>query len=296
MISPMETEQKRSLFSGESNFIVDSKRVIYTPGFFARSALLHLQEIGRLQAMQPHTCTRSNLSSYLFFFVISGSGIIKYEENEYPLEPGDCVFIDCHKRYSHSTDVRLWNLKWIHFYGPSLSNIYNKYLERGGQCCFKPRDIAHFSSLWETLFDLSSSSDHLRDMKINEHLASLLTLIMSESWHPGIRNKTSKRRNLFQIQEYLDRHFHEKITLDFLAQKFFINKFYLTRIFRDQFGMTLNNYILQKRITQAKQLLRFSDLTLDQICVQCGMEDPGYFSRIFKKVEGISPSVYRKNW
>ena len=62
------------LFDGE---LVHSNRIIYTPSPFARSSLLHLQEVGTLQARQPHTSDRKNLASYLFFLVERGSGILE---------------------------------------------------------------------------------------------------------------------------------------------------------------------------------------------------------------------------
>lgn len=84
--------------------------------------------------------------------------------------------------------------------------------------------------------------------------------------------------------------------LDELAEKFFINKFYLSKIFKETYGTTVNNYLISKRITRAKQLLRFTDMTVDEIGAAVGMEDANYFSRMFRKVEGISPREYRKQW
>ena len=52
-------------------------------------------------------------------------------------------------------------------------------------------------------------------------------------------------------------------TLDDLAERFFINKFYLSKIFKETYGTTVNNYLISKRITRAKQLLRFTDMTVD---------------------------------
>lgn len=89
---------------------------------------------------------------------------------------------------------------------------------------------------------------------------------------------------------------HRKIVLDDLSERFFINKFYLTKIFKETYGTTINSYLISKRITGAKQLLRFTDKTVDEIGNAVGMEDANYFSRMFRKVEGISPSEYRKQW
>ena len=105
-----------------------------------------------------------------------------------------------------------------------------------------------------------------------------------------------KKQNLVPIRDYLDAHYTEKISLDALAEQFFISKFYLTRVFKEQFGVSINTYILNLRITKAKQLLRFTDRKLENIGYQCGLGAPHYFSRIFKQVEGITPSEFREKW
>lgn len=70
----------------------------------------------------------------------------------------------------------------------------------------------------------------------------------------------------------------------------------MLRLFNESYGTTINNYVNVLRITKAKQMLRFSDKRIDEIGQAVGMDDSNYFSRAFKKVEGISPSEYRKMW
>lgn len=82
---------------------VQSSRILYTPSPFARSSLLHLQEVGSLTAIKPHTSKREKLQSYLCFMVEDGEGELVYEGKKYELKAGDVVFIDCRKAYSHST-------------------------------------------------------------------------------------------------------------------------------------------------------------------------------------------------
>lgn len=277
--------------------LVTSSRILSTPSAFAKSSLIHMQEIGILQATTPHTSKRENLLSYLFFIVHSGSGILEYGGTSTVLHAGDCVFIDCKKPYSHTTTDDLWNLQWVHFYGPSTSNIYEKYTERGGLPVFHCQDTEPFSSLLNALYAICASEDYVKDMLINEKLASLLTLIMKESWHPETTRRNSpKKQNIQAVKDYLDANYKQKVTLDELATTFFINKFYLTRIFKLQFGMSITDYLLQIRITHAKQMLRFTDETLAMVSTECGMGDDAYFSRVFKQVEGISPGAFRKSW
>ena len=94
----------------------------------------------------------------------------------------------------------------------------------------------------------------------------------------------------------LDDNYLNNITLNELSNVFHINKYYLTRLFKSTYGITINNYIANKKITKAKELLRYSDLSIENIAKECGINDSNYFSRLFKQVEGISPKEFRKSW
>ncbi len=290
---------EQNLFTCNETAVVASDRVLYTASPFARSSLLHLQEIGNLEAKRAHTSERSGLQSYLFFVVLSGSGALVYEGRKYDLKQNECVFINCRRSYAHMTDSDdLWKLSWCHFYGPSLPSVYDKYCERGGRPVFAP-DEGSFEDIKSVLAELMSiarSSDYMRDMRINEILSRLLTLIMSESWHPESRVSAPKRAGITNVKEYIDQHYVEKITLDDLSKRFFIDKFYLAKTFRNRFGIPISAYIQSVRITKAKQLLRFSSKTIEEIGCEVGVDNPAYFSRMFKNVEGVSPKMYRDQW
>lgn len=283
-----------SFFSGS---LVKSNRIIYTPSSFAKNNLMYLQEIGESQAKQPHNSTRKNLVSYLFFIVTKGSGTLKYQNSYYNVSQGDCVFIDCQKPYAHQSSENLWELKWIHFLGPNMNNIYEKYTELGGTPSFKSHNVEIYIELWEQLFRYASSNDYMNDMAIYNTLTTLLTTLLSESKSSCINSYSfHNKQNLQNVKKYLDEQYSRKITLDELSNRFYINKFYLTRIFKEQFGISISNYLMQIRITHAKRLLRFTDMPIEKISHECGMNDANYFSRSFKKVEGMTPGQFRKIW
>lgn len=289
-----------TLFDGT---LVKSNRIIYTPSDFAKANLIHLQEVGELKARKPHTSRRKNLASYLFFVVLEGEGYLEYGGKTHELKAGDCAYVDCRAAYAHSCKESLWQLKWVHFYGPNMSGIYNKYVERGGRPVLTPADRAPYEKLLDDIYAIAASDAYIKDMQIFEKLTSLLTLLMEQSWCPEQeaadtlqRKAAGKKQNLQMLKEYLDENYASKITLDMLAERFYINKFYLTRIFKEQFGESINGYLLQVRITKAKQGLRFTDKPIEEIAHECGMHDANYFSRIFKKVEGVTPGEYRRMW
>lgn len=278
------------------NNIVESDRILYTPSNFAKASLLHIQEIGILQAYKTHMSKREKLNSYLFITVNSGAGTLHYNGIDYPVHSGECIFIDCHNPYYHYTSENLWNISWIHFYGPTIDLIYNKYIERGGRPVFRSDDFSKYSQIWQQIFTLSKSNDNIRDIKINEGLSSLLILLMKDSWNPENSIGSNKNNVLDRLRKYLDENYTKKITLDDLAESYYINKFYLTRIFKKQYGISISTYITNIRITNAKHSLRFSNKSIEQIGVENGYKELYYFSRIFKQVEGVSPQEYRKRW
>lgn len=280
---------------------VRSDRVLYTPSPFARTNLVHLQETGRLTATAAHTSRREKLQSFLCFVVRSGSGQLAYDGQTYPLSAGDVVFLDCRHPYAHSTGGTagtLWTLQWCHFYGPCVSAIYEKYCERGGRPVIHPADPERFATLMSEIYTAARTEDYIRDMWLNEKLNTLLACLMAESWHPaaGQSRPHTARRDVAPIRAFLEEHCAEKLTLESVAERFFLNKHYLARLFKEQYGVSVNGYLTQVRITRAKQMLRFTDQSIAAIGVQCGMEDANYFSRIFKKVEGVTPRQYRGMW
>lgn len=289
---------ERNLFSENTGDVVSSERILYTPSAFAKSSLLHLQEIGRLKALKAHRSSRSGLQSYLFILVDSGAGELEYAGKTYKLTKGACVFIDCNRAYTHFTDSsNLWTLRWCHFYGMNLPAIYEKYCERGGWPVFYPRDCKKVGKTWEELYKVASGSDYMRDMLINQELSNLLTLLMAESWHPQDKEKLPRKKAITaSVKEYLDINYAKKVSLDNLADQFYINKFYLSKSFKERYGVSVNNYLLSIRITKAKQLLRFSDKKIEEIGFECGLGAAHYFSSKFKEIEGVSPSVYREQW
>lgn len=190
----------------------------------------------------------------------------------------------------------LWSLRWCHFYGPTAASIYSKYCERGGRPVFKPSDSQPILTVLERLDCAARGSDYMRGMRINQYLSELMVEVMRESWHPEEAINAPKKMSVVDIKEYLDQNYSSRITLDELSTHFYINKYYLTRVFKEQYGQSITAYMTFLRITHAKQLLRFSDKTVEEIGLECGLGQLHYFSRVFKEIEGVPPSVYRSQW
>ncbi len=296
---------KNTLFEKyKTSEVTNTRRVICTPAQFTREHFFYIQEAGYLKSLQPHLSRRSGLQSYLFMLVLSGRGIVSYkdttsvnsvEDTSVSATTGDCFFLDCTKEYTHiSSENEPWELLWIHFHGPQANGYYQYFCEHS---CWHFKSV-YFSDLVssiQTILLLHERRTDDTDILAANEICKILTLICTES--PGKPSTSNALNNkLHLITDYLNEHYTETITLDFLAEHFYISKYYLSREFKKEFGTTIIQYLLTKRITYAKELLRYSNSSIEEIAILCGISDPSYFNKIFKKLEGCTASEYRKKW
>ena len=94
---------------------------------------------------------------------------------------------------------------------------------------------------------------------------------------------------------YIDIHYMEPLSLENLAERLRINKNYLSSRFHREVGMTVTDYINQTRVRRSVTLLEKTDLSMQAVAEQCGFSDANYFTRVFKKVNGVSPNEYRRS-
>lgn len=270
-------------------------RYIHTPSAFARKNLLHIQEAGHLKSRGRHISSRSHLESYLFFIVLSGSGTVTLENQVHILRAGNHVFIDCRKPYAHeSSDEDPWELLWVHFYGNAMDGYYDYFVRHQLPSVFHPASSS-FQPLLEQILRLEQTRAGNRELLENALLHQLVTSLLTcrEASEP---QESSTLLKLQEIRHYLDEHFTEKLSLDELANRFYISKYHMSREFKKAFGTTLINYLTSQRITKAKEMLRFTDLQIETIARECGIEDNSYFNKVFQKAEGITAREYRRKW
>lgn len=101
-------------------------------------------------------------------------------------------------------------------------------------------------------------------------------------------------RQCAAVKHYIDYHYKENITLDLLAEKARINKYYMAHAFKREYGISPINYLISCRIREGKRLLAETDLTPSQIAAVLGFSSSSYFSQTFRNAEGTTPTEYRK--
>ncbi|MDD4569196.1 MAG: AraC family transcriptional regulator [Tepidanaerobacteraceae bacterium] len=145
-------------------------------------------------------------------------------------------------------------------------------------------------------------TEELKQRKImwEETVASMVMQLLisvyrynSEPFWPADASNASSL--VFNVQNYISLNYQKKLSLEDLSNKFFVNKFYLSHIFKSVTGFNYKDYLIRYRLSIAKDFLANTKMPVTEICSACGYNNINHFNRIFKKYEGIAPTEYRKN-
>ncbi|MEK5036973.1 response regulator [Sporosarcina sp. FSL K6-3457] len=99
---------------------------------------------------------------------------------------------------------------------------------------------------------------------------------------------------IHQIKQYISEHSHKDISLDILAKKVNLSPIYISKMFKEKLGINYIDFLTECRIEKAKKLLNDPERSLKEITFEVGYHEPNYFSKVFKKICGVSPKEYRK--
>lgn len=231
--------------------------------------------------------------------MLSGSGNVSYTDGgtqtTVTATTGDCFFLDCMNEYTHiSSESDPWELLWIHFNGAQTAAYYD-YFREDHDWHFHSGQLSALTAAIQNIITLHEDKTDDTDLLSAQQIMGILTLLCTEAKEKS-GNDSALGEKLKNVLRYLDGHYTEEISLDYLAEQFYISKYYLSREFKKEYGTTIIQYILTKKITNAKELLRYSNASIEEIAVLCGIDDASYFNKVFKKMEGCTASEYRKRW
>lgn len=170
-------------------------------------------------------------------------------------------------------------------------NLSNAYVRK---CCFEVASAVYFSYI-------SDSGENV-DGRLNALLQSLAnanreeSCEMTEMFLKKLLVKEDDGHDIVtKAKSYIKEHLADDLSVSSLADEFFLTPNYFSRLFKKVTGEGCNEYIVRKRIEQAKLLLEMTTYKTGKIAIMVGYRDTNYFSMAFKKQTGVSPTKYREN-
>ena len=220
-------------------------------------------------------------------FCIDGGGKLHLNNKTYDVTPGTCMVIAKGTPVEYYPVQDKFTTYWLSFGGE-----YGDKILRYKDTIFTLSDVNELIEEWYKIYNLEKNSDWLINSSALVYKFILkLNKQMSMAFEKHI---TASDNKLSAITEYLSLAISNPYSLEYLAKTFKLSPAHICRMFKKEFNMTPNEYFELQKINYAKYLLIDSGYSVGEISACCGYNDSNYFSYIFKKHIGISPTQYKK--
>lgn len=240
----------------------------------------------------------STLHAHAFtelFYVVKGKGSFEFGDgSSVQVKEDDMIIINPNTTHTERSDKEnlleyiVIGIEGIEFLSDDETVGYSlhNYLEYKHDILFYLRSIANEVGHSDTFNELIV--DYLLKILIMNVIRRTVSELRLYEGDPNIN------KDCLFIENYINTHYRENITLDRLADLTFLNKYYLSHEFKKYSGQSPIEYLLNKRLKESKKLLATTDIGISQMSSIIGFSNSSYFSQYFKKNVGCSPSEYRK--
>lgn len=220
------------------------------------------------------SCGPIKRNRFIAHYVVSGKGTVVIGKDEYKVKSGEVFLLPPDKTvYYYADNSDPWEYIWIGFNG----RLSQRFFELESP-------VFPFG---KRIFEEIKMIDLYPDTK-EEYLVTKLFEIYMELF--GAKNKTDV---VTSVVNYIDNSFSEPITIESIAKDVMLDRHHLSRIFKAKTGVTMQQYLIEKRLNQAKKLL-LKGVDISVCCEAVGYNDIFNFSKAFKKHFGISPGNFKK--
>ncbi len=184
---------------------------------------------------------------------------------------------------------------WVHFTGGNVTNILRSYGLTDDKRVFYCGSGLDYQNLFRTMInELQMCKENYAEM-LEMYLRQIFIMLQRYFLNTLKTDNTHVVEVIDKATLFFNEHYSEEISIDEYAQSNHVSISWFIRNFKQCTGSTPMQYILSKRIYNAEILLHDSSYNVTEIAQIVGYDNPLYFSRIFKKIKGLSPSEYRKN-
>lgn len=247
-------------------------------------------------------------SEFEIFFLDEGSVKLSLIDDEYILCSGDGFFVNSDILHGISCVVDSpCRFRSIVFDSVIVSGTpgsvfdvmyVRPFIENGIPfCIFNSKDIkSNIFERFNRIMKFLQSKSEGFEFSVRNELSEIVLILKSYSKNSVTKTTSQKEINIRKMISYLDENYNSKITISQLAEHIHLCVRECQRTFSAVLHMTPKQYLQNRRISVAAELLVQTDIPIIDIGLQCGFESPSYFSKVFKSMTGVSPGEYRKKY
>lgn len=243
---------------------------------------------------------------YEFYFFLEGDVSIQIADSLYPLRPGDMILIP--PSVPHHAIIQNPDIPYRRFVFWISSDYCNQLLTVSSDYGYIMQyvllhhdyvfhfDVLAFNALQLKVFSLIEeiqSERFGRGAKISLCVNDLILHLNRSIYEQQHPQSPSEQLSLYQnVLQYIEGHLEEDLSLDQLAQTFFVSKYHIAHIFKDNLGLSIHQYIMKKRLAACRDAI-VGHTVISEAYLSYGFKDYSSFYRAFKREYGLSPKEYQ---
>ena len=238
--------------------------------------------------------------------LIDGDLTYYIEGKSYILKPWDILFINKNEIHKPVVNADKYYERIVIWLNP---DFIAKYAQGNNNLlkCFEVAMKNNYNLLRLNMKSIENIKNLIQDIQscdnsnefgseiLKESLFIQLMVLMNRLFLNSDKNRDIEDiqydKTIEEVLSYINSNLENDLSIDTIASKFFISKYYLMRKFKNQIGSSIHSYVIQKRLILAKSLIS-DGLSMSTVCSKCGFNDYSSFVRAFKKAYGVSPSNY----
>ncbi|MBQ3547748.1 MAG: helix-turn-helix transcriptional regulator [Clostridia bacterium] len=241
-----------------------------------------------------------------FIYFIKGIGEIKIEGKKYDIQDGDLILLKPSELYHcivkdgthHERLVLYFNGDLLKNFGTVGDRFFEPFYNRNDGFENKiPKELIEKDKIDVLLLELlelvkkPTDTDKLVSQCKMVEILSKIRKIIGDS--TVAKTKSVDNKIINNVIAYINQNFHTDISLEAIAKEFFVDKFYISRLFKEHVGVTIWNYVIFRRLTAFNDLIRVNT-PIEQAYLRVGFQNYSNFFRLYKKHMNMTPSEYKK--
>ena len=199
-------------------------------------------------------------------------------------DPSQCVSLSFNPDFVENA------LDYLNLKSPKVDESNNWSISKDEYYLFNTPSLASATNnIMRIAMDDNSHKDVMADFALKE---LLIRLMQTQGRNLVEKNLVKTKSRIGFVADYIKKNLHQKLSIDAIAKMAYVSKSNFFKMFKEELGISPNEFILQERISLAKELLQSKE-SIKEVAFQTGFTDTNYFTRVFKQHEGTTPKTFQ---
>ena len=275
--------------SAEQRVSPISDYYVFSPSKTAQEMFLYPLQCGIFTYEPGYTLRRSSFDSFLLMYIQKGSLTLELNGRKQQVSEKHFVLIDCYEPHGYSTREG-YECLWMHFDGVLARSYYELIVSRLKNV-FSMEDAFPVLRKMNTILKTFSENKQFREPLLSKYITDILTEFMI--YNPDADKAGNAAEAVERAMIHISEHFTEDIPVSQIAAVAGMSEYHFIRVFKHETGYTPHEYIVNRRMASARYLLKYTELSVKEICFSVGFSCESVFCNAFKTNHWMTPQQYR---